>query len=218
MTDFHHYARLHEALFEEKGKKSSYKKGQLLMHRDEESPWIFFVHSGYVKLAFTNDGADERVLGFAVPGMPLAQGGSFHSLPHLNLEYEAHTDCVVSRMAMKEFMQELSSDTDLFMEWHNRILQNHTMFIERILYSGERDPKVRVMGWLLGMDRYYSNTRSDGKRAVEIPMTQDIIAGFTHLSRESVNKILQELKQQGLIEINNKIIIMPDPNKIRGFL
>lgn len=209
MSDFHSYAHSHLAYLEQHGQKVTYKKGQLLVRRQEESPWIFFIESGYVKMMFTDDVGNERVLGFGIPGMTIAQSGSFYSLPHVELEYEAYTDCVVWRMARGNFIAAMSKDQTMFREWHERILQNHNLLVERILYVAEKQPRRRIIGCLLGMTRYYSLRQPDGSYLIEMPISQDIIASLTHLSRESANRIISELRHRGLITAKNRSIAIP---------
>ena len=218
MSDFHSYAHTHQSYLEKHGQQVTYKKGQLLVRREEESRWIFFIENGYVKMMFTDDVGNERILGFGIPGMTIAQSGSFYSLPHVELEYEAHTDCVVWRMPRSEFIAAMTEDPTMFREWHERILQNHNLLVERILYVGEKQPRRRIIGWLLGMARYYSVRQPDGGYLVEIPMSQDIIASFTHLSRETTSKIISTLKSRGLISVQNRLICVPDIQKLRDAL
>ena len=218
MSDFHSYAHSHLAYLQKHGQQVTYKKGQLLVRREEDSPWIFFIESGYVKMMFTDDVGNERVLGFGIPGMTIAQSGSFYSLPHVELEYEAHTDCVVWRMPRTEFIAAMQGSPELFQEWHQRILENHNLLVERVLYVGEKQPRRRIIGWLLAVARYYSLRQPNGSYLVEIPMSQDIIASFTHLSRETTSKIISELKKQGLIGIKNRYITVPDVAQLRQAL
>lgn len=209
MSDFHTYSEKHCEYFKSHGRVSVYKKGQLLVKREEPSPWMFFLETGYVKMVFTNDSFEERILGFGMPGMVFTQSGTFYTSPHTELEYEAYTDCVVWRVDRTKFMRDLKTDPNIFLDWYDRILQNHNMLIERVLYLGERDPNVRFISWLLGMTRYYSLAQKNGSVLIEIPMTQDVMANFAHLSRESVNKVLKDLKSKGLVEIQNKFVTVP---------
>jgi len=209
MSDFHSYAHAQYAYFQKHSRRTVYKKGQLLVRREEQSPWMFFIESGYVKMMFTNETGEERVLGFGLPGMAIAQSGSFYTLPHFELEYAAHTDCIVWRIPRDDFIAAMRADSILFGEWHERILQNHNMLVERVLYLGERNPKARVLAWLLGMARYYSVVQRDGSILVEIPMTQDIIASFTGLSRESTNRVFAELRAANLVRIQRHHLIIP---------
>lgn len=218
MSDFHSYAHNHLAYLKKHGQTVTYKKGQLLVRREEDSPWIFFIESGYVKMMFTDDVGNERVLGFGIPGMTIAQSGSFYSLPHIELEYEAHTDCTVWRMPRNEFIAAMNKDLTMFREWHERILQNHNLLVERVLYVGEKQPRRRVIGWLLAVARYYSLRQPDGSYLVEVPMNQDIIASFTHLRRETISKVISELKARSLVVIKNRLICIPDIAALRNEL
>jgi len=215
MSDFHSYAHSHLAYLRKHGQQVTYKKGQLLVRREEDSPWIFFIESGYVKMMFTDNVGNERVLGFGIPGMTIAQSGSFYSLPHVELEYEAHTDCVVWRMPRTDFIAAMAKNQTMFREWHERIMQNHNLLVERVLYVGEKQPHRRVIGWLLAVARYYSYRQPDGSYQVEIPMSQDIIASFTHLSRETTSKTISELKSCGLITVKKRLITVPSVEALR---
>lgn len=210
MSDFHSYAKTHLQFFEEHGQKILYKKGQLLVRRDEPSPWMFFLENGLVKMAFASQDGTERIYGFGVPGMSFTQSGSFYALPHVDLEFEAHTDCTVWRLPREQFIKELETNIPMLREWHERILQNHNMLTERILYTGEKDPRNRIIAWLLAMARYFSFAQEDGSVVLEVPMTQDIMASFVHLSRERTNIVLSDLRRRGLISVEKQYITVPD--------
>lgn len=206
MSDFHHYAHAHREYFHKHGRQLIYKKHQLLVRREDPSPWMFFIESGFVKMMFTNETGEERVLGFGLPGMTITQSGSFYTLPHSELEYEAHTECTVWRVSREQFIKDMSANPTLFADWHQRILQNHNLLVERVLYLGEKQPRKRVIAWLLGMARYYSLAQPNNEILIEMPMTQDLIANFVHLSRESTNRIIGELKDSGAIRIKQQYV------------
>ena len=206
MSDFHSYADTHLKYFEENGQRVLYKKGQLLVRRDEPSPWMFFLERGLVKMMFTSQDGTERIYGFGIPGMSFTQSGAFYTLPHTELEFEAHTNCTIWRLARSQFIKELETNISMLREWHERILQNHNLLTERILYAGEKDPRRRITAWLLGMARYYGFAQKDGSIVLEIPMTQDVMASFVHLSRERTNIILSDLRKRDLITIKKQYI------------
>lgn len=215
-TDFHHFASAHQALFKKHGNRVIYKKSQLLVGHGESSPWMFFLETGRVKLVFASHDGEERILGFFFPGMTFAQSGAFYSLPHMDLEYEAYAgDCVVWRIKREEFFAACKKDKAIYDDWYVTIHKNQDMLIERILYLGEREPRRRIIGWLLGMTRYYSNAQPDGSVRFAVPMTQDAIASFVHLGRESVNKVLGELKSGKIISVKNHYITVRNLEKLR---
>lgn len=209
MSDFFSFSKIHQDYFHEKGQLELYKKGQLLVRHDDASPWMFFLEKGLIKLIFNTRDATPRILAFILPGMTFTQSGSFYSLPNIGLEHEAYNTVTVWRLPREQFIADLQTNLALFRDWHSRIQENHNFWIERILYSGEKQPRDRTIAWLLCMARYYGI--HDGKSClIEIPLTQDLIAGFLHLTRESTNKIIQELKSHNLITIQTKYITIPD--------
>lgn len=218
-TDFHHFAEAHETFFKQHGNRVVYKKGQLLVGHGEASPWMFFLERGRVKLMITSHDGEARILGFFFPGMTFSQSGVFYALPHMSLEYEAYVDeCIVWRVKREEFYAACQQDKAIYNDWYTTIHRNQDMLVERILYLGEKEPRRRIIGWLLAAARYYSNTQPDGSVQLAVPLTQDAIAGFVHLGRESVNKIIGELKTRNMIRVKNRIITISNLETIRTTL
>lgn len=199
-------------IFLEYGQKTLYKKGQLLVRREEANPWIFFVETGFVKMMFTNKTTgEERILGFGTPGTATNPSGNFYTLPQFEIEFEAHTDCEIWRMTLAQFMDILGEDDVLFSEWYQRVLENQGLLVEKLLNVSERDPFLRIVAWIRLMMKFHSTKQSDGSYIIEVPFTQEQIASFIGLSRESTNHAFAELKKRGLVETKNKKIRVLDP-------
>lgn len=196
------------------GSKTVFKKGQLLIRREDNSPWMYYIESGVVKLNFTNPEGETRTLGFNTPNMVSYQNNKFRTLPEFELEYEAISEVVARRVSREDFEAELNKNPALLKDWSARIMARGELLLERILYSGERNPRRRIVAWLRAVCHYYGQPQPDGSIVVTMPLTQEVIASFVGLSRESTNRVISELKTLGLLRIKRHIITVVDPDKI----
>jgi len=58
----------------------------------------------------------------------------------------------------------------------------------------------------------------DANERVEVPVTQDELAGATNLSRNSVGAMLQRLKARGLVELGRRGAVVCAPSALRAFV
>ncbi len=58
----------------------------------------------------------------------------------------------------------------------------------------------------------------DDNLPVEVPVTQDELAGASNLSRNSVGTMLQQLKARGMIEQGYRVLIVVAPAALRAFV
>jgi CRP-like cAMP-binding protein len=56
----------------------------------------------------------------------------------------------------------------------------------------------------------------DGSSPVEIPLTQDDLAGLCGTSRTTVNKVLRTLEADGLVTVSRGRVRVDDPDRLRG--
>ena len=56
---------------------------------------------------------------------------------------------------------------------------------------------------------------TDAAGSVDIPLTQDDLAGLCGTSRTTVNKVLRELESKGLVAVSRGHVVIPDPDRLR---
>lgn len=213
MKSFFHFAKTHQKIFQTQGKKVTYKKGYCLVRPEDESPWIYFLDSGVVKVSFAFSTGEERLVGYFVPGQTFAQSGSFYSDEGGGLEYVAVEETVVYRVSRQDFFRLLRTNPDFNADYLQNLLKNQIFLIDRIVYQGESTLDRKMLKWLLFMAKYYCDHTESGCR-IYVPLTHDEIANFLHVTRESAGKTLNKLAKTNLITLDRKHIIIPDMSKI----
>jgi CRP/FNR family transcriptional regulator len=212
---FFRWSHAHQRLFLDVGQAATYRKNQLLVRADEENNWVFFLEKGLVKIGFLARDGSERILGYFLPGMTFAQSGSFFDLNDSGLEYEAIAGpAVVRRMPRDVFLQKLASETTVAKDYTDSLLRNQVYLIERVVYQGEKGVHTKCIAWLLFMAKYYGIAEGDAVK-LAVPLTQEIVANFLHVTRESASSALRRLVRDGLITVEHKHITIVSLHKLR---
>lgn len=217
MNSFFGYNSVHEKFFKAHGNTVPFKRGQYLVAAMDESPWVFFLADGLVKVQFGFNNGTERLIGYFLPGMTFAQSGSFFSDSGGELEYIAATPNSVYRIRREVFLQQLQVDLDFSSAYLDMILKNQIFLIERIVYQGENTVEKKFLRWLLFMMKYYGQ-ESAGTCQIMIPITQTEIANFLHTSRVSVSNAMIPLCDKQVISITSKYITVHDAARIKALL
>lgn len=209
---FFDYMTEHEKFFKQEGELLNIPKGQYLVTVYDDSPWVFFLMDGLIKITFTLTNGDNRVIGYFLPGMSFAKSGSFFIDSGGNLEYVLVKKSSLYRVPRKAFLDQLKSSSGFNQEYTNWLLKSQILLIERIVYQGEPTIERKVIKWLLFMAKYYGN-KKQGVIVIDIPLTHELIAEFVHATRESVGVVMRKLEQAKLITIKNKLITINDFEK-----
>lgn len=221
MSEFFLYSKVHGAYFKKHGQKLTYKKGHYLATPQDKNPWVYFLDDGIVRICFSFEAGQERLLGYFIPGMTFAQSGSFFDQEEGGLEYVANTDISVYRISRDDFFEQLRINPEFNQDYVSSLLRNQLYLVDRIVYLGEKRVYARCIRWLQLISKFYGESQTKGGSkgsVITVPMTQDTIADFLHVTRESVSTCLTKLRKKGLISIKHKVITIPDLAKLKAEL
>lgn len=167
-------------------------KGELLFHQTDPSDAVFIVQSGCISLFLATPDGRELVINEMRPGDCFGEIGLVTGLPRSTGAMARETS-VLLRIAKEPFMQALEADKGLM----KRVLE---MTAKRLRISSEResalaflDSDSRIARVLLILYR-----QTEGRGVVRI--TQEELAQFAGLIRQTVAKTLSKWRAKGWIE------------------
>ena len=207
----------HERFFQEHGERVTIKKGQIFARKEEVHPWVYYLEAGIVQVAFSYGKGDNRLIGYFVPDMMFAQSKIFYEGDSGVLEYEAVTNMQALRVPRNDYMQEVESNHEFCAEYRECILHNQTYMIDRVIYQAEPNVEKKFLRWVLFMLKYYGVERDD-HQMIGLKLTQNTIADFLFVSRETVNKTLIHFVQLGIVAVEKKHIILLDEDALHAQL
>ncbi|HHY72126.1 MAG TPA: Crp/Fnr family transcriptional regulator [Bacillus bacterium] len=191
-----------------KVKTATYKKGDFIFHESDEAKATFFVKNGGIKIKKTNAQGRELIVCIKRPGNIFAEASLF-----------SEPDCCYPGAAQtlmdSEVLYILSSDLEEF------IACNPELSIEMIRFMGGQLRSFTTILQDIALLDVYSKTvktierlaRDFGSKTncglkIELPITIQDLANTIGSTRESVSRIVSKLREQGLISIDSKYIII----------
>ncbi|MEX6686192.1 Crp/Fnr family transcriptional regulator [Danxiaibacter flavus] len=188
------------------------KKGEVLFSEDEEVKGMYFVYDGTIKVHKKWGDDKDLLLRFATKGDIVGHRGigSGNVYPVSATALESSTVCYV--------------DLDFFnasLTCNQHLTQELLKFYAQELYESEKNMrnlahmpvKGRLANAFLSLRKKFGETK-DG--ALNIELSRQDLASYTGATYETVFRILNEMLNEGLVEIDRKKIILKKIEELEG--
>lgn len=191
-------------------RKIPYKKGETIMSEFEVAKGVYFVHSGIVKLTKQDEHGNELIVCMKKKGDIFAEACLFN--------YGESTYPATGTMIKEGEVYFLNTD-DLEQE----LLLSPEMAVQMIRYmSTSLRELTTIMRDIALLDVYTKTIKTlerlaekfganrCNKMHIELPITVQEFSTLVGTSRESVSRVFSRLRNEGLIDIKGKQIIITD--------
>ncbi|GBD90368.1 cAMP receptor protein [bacterium BMS3Abin04] len=214
-------------LFKELPKKSMEKlnnitsmqefpKSQPIYFANEPSNSIFFLKKGRVKLTRTSPDGKEMIMALVNPGevfgeMAYVDDGE-------RTDYAISVDecliCAISKDDFRHFVEENPALDKKLTKLIGFKLRKFSKRIEDLVF---KDAQQRVISFLLTLAKSYGKRVGD-ELYIKPFLTHQDIASLTACSRQTVNAILTDLREQGKIKFDRRKLIIHDEDDLQKLL
>jgi CRP/FNR family transcriptional regulator len=204
-----------KALFE-RGRKLSYKKGELIIRANETPSGVFLIESGLVKAYDITKYGEENLLIIRKEGeiFPLiwSMTGEDHSVL-----YEALNETVLWRIDRSEYLDYMHNNNDALPPFIDIVLEMYRIHSLRIINLEYRTVRERIVSFLLIMSERFGEKTGGGVR-ITAPLRHQDIASSINATRETTGRELATLQRQGLIDNVRSNILLKDIDKLKSLL
>jgi CRP-like cAMP-binding protein len=188
-----------------------YDKGQVFLLEGEKSDYAYYLVEGRVKVYTVSYRGDEVILHVYKPY-------DFFPLSHVlnqttnNYIYEADTETVVRRAPIDKVRKLLNAHPAVTLELLRQSYDYINDFLDKqsLLMAGSA--RRRLLYELVILCRYFSTEDSDDRYVLDIREKQ--LAARTGLSRETINREVKELKNEKVITLTHRQIIVSHINNL----
>jgi CRP/FNR family transcriptional regulator len=184
-------------------------RGESIGYGDGEYTKIYFVVKGKVKIAESNDIGDELIKDI------LTEGDFFGDLSlDGNLSFDEYAEgltanTIVCSFKVSDFKKVLQMNSFMALAYANKVSRKLRKLENRHADLVFRDAKERLIHFIKNWARM-DGSRVGDKIVLPNYLTHSDIAGFISTSRQSVNVLLNELRDSGLLFYNRKKIELND--------
>lgn len=190
------------------------KRGQRIYMQGDASDQIFLLKVGVVKISTIGSDQQETILAFLYPGDIFGELAMIEEAPRAHIA-TAHEDvvlCALSRDLLLKMAQETPALGYHITKIMGLRLRRFQTRIEELLC---RSAHARIAHTLLDLAGDYGIPDSDGI-LIPLRLNQADLGNLVGLARETVNIVLQDFKQRGLVDAGRRNIRITDPARLRA--
>lgn len=210
-----HLESLIRPFYEVPGRVISLRQGEYLFYEGDTANYFYFVRAGQISI--TKGVSSGRVLSLrlAAKGSVIGELPLFQEKPSYLFNAMARTDSEVYAIDMATLERYLEKKPKLALNLL-RILgaharKQHSKFRDLVLYG----KKGALYSTLIRLANSYG-VEEDGGILIPITFTNQDLANYSATARESLNRMLSELKKDGVIETRGHYIFIRDIDYLRG--
>lgn len=194
-------------------RRRHYPRGEVLVRQGDPSDCLHLVESGRLAVRVHTAAGDTAMLSILGPGhwfgelSLLGAGAPVRTATVVALEDT--TTRSLSTAAFAELRQSHPATGELLLSLLSGRIDELTTRLVEVMYDGlDR----RVYRQILDLIGIYGGDR--GPQPVTLPLTQEHLAELVGSTRPSVNKVLQRLVHQGVVELGRGRISVLDPDEL----
>lgn len=185
-------------------------KGERIFAQHSESDSFYIAILGSVGLFLPGPDEDGKLLDLISPGETFGLAAMFLQIP-LPVSAKAISDCVVVKVPADAVFSLLDADPGLA----RKMLAGMALKMHRLVHDIEgyafRTAAGRIADYLLELPR------DPGMSHIILPLSKGEIAGKLLVTRETLSRILQGWKREGLINLRHREIEILDSARLQKF-
>jgi len=190
-------------------------RGDAVFHYGEPCEEFHVVVTGQVKLFALSQTGQEKVIELVGPGHSFAEALMFTSKPYI-LNAQSLTNTLLLTVSKKAIVAEIERDPRFCMRMLAGISRRLHGLVHDIESGALQSGVQRVIGYLL-REHEMSESANDEAFTVALPVSKATIASRLSLTPEYFSKVLRELEEKGLIEMDKRDIRIVDAQRLQVY-
>lgn len=192
----------------------SYRRGEVLFHKDDPGTSLFLLRSGRVKIStFSNEGK-EAVFTVHGPGDVFGELALLDGAPRsaTATALEPSRLLTVDRSSFVAFLREQPDASLILLSELTARVRRLSVQVEDLMFL---DIPGRLARTLLRLGEQYGRRTERGVE-IDLQITQTELGGMVGATRVSVNRLLHWFADRGLIAIDERRIVLIRPEALQA--
>ena len=190
-------------------------RGDTVFHYGEPCEEFHVVVTGQVKLFALSQTGQEKVIELVGPGHSFAEALMFTSKPYI-LNAQALSSTLLLTVSKQAIVSEIERDPRFCLRMLAGISRRLHGLVHDIESGALQSGVQRVIGYLL-REHEMSESANDETFTVALPVSKATIASRLSLTPEYFSKVLRELEEKGLIEMDKRDIRIVDALRLQPY-
>ncbi|MFZ3171626.1 MAG: Crp/Fnr family transcriptional regulator [Carboxydocellales bacterium] len=216
ITIFSHLSDEELALIDNVIVRLNYKKKGTIFMEGQPGVGVYFVYSGQVKVFKVSEEGREQILHFRKAGdifgeVVLFDEGAYPA------NAEALVDTQVGVIRNQDLENLLMGNPAMAVKLLKLLAKKLRRAQMKVHEITTQDTLRRVIRKLIRLARVYGEKTEEGVK-INLELNRQDLANYVGTTRETVTRILSDLKKSGAIELDTKSIVIVDEEKLKSWL
>jgi CRP-like cAMP-binding protein len=183
--------------------KRKYPKGQILVFADESPEHIFYIVKGRVRKYDVSYRGDEVIVNIFKPPAFFPMSWVINKTPN-SYFYKTEEETEVHLVPAEKALEFLQANPDVVLDLLSRVYKGMDGLLGRVVHLMSGTARSRLIYELIIECRRFGVTKNNTKYSLS---TNEVdLAARSGLSRETISREMQKLKQNDWIELTSKAI------------
>lgn len=178
--------------------KHSYPKGQILIFADEEPPYIFYIKEGLVRKYDVSYRGDEVVVNLFKPPAFFPMSWAINRTPNTYF-YKTELASVLHIVPAEDALAFIKDNPDVMFDLLARVYRGSEGMLGRLVHLMSGTAQSRLIYELILETRRFSTANKD--KTFTLSANESDLAARTGLSRETVSREIQKLKDSHAVDV-----------------
>ncbi len=184
----------------------SYPKGQIITYAEEEPQGVLYMLEGRINQYDIAPNGSEVVVNIFKPPAFLPMSWAINKAPN-HYFFEAAAATKAHQAPAEDTVQFLKNNPDVAFDLLSRVYRGVDGLLRRTSHLMAGDASSRLLFELLNAAYRFGQPNEKGE--IVISLKEGDLAKHSGLARETVNRMLQKLKQTNLVRVEGGRIIIP---------
>ncbi len=191
-----------------------FEKGDFLFHKGDSCAGFYIAVQGNIKISFISMEGKEHVGRIVGPGQSFGEAMMFLDKPS-PATVQTITAAKVLFIPKNIIFQCIAEDTACVHGMLAGLSRRIHLLVSELESLTLDSSQQRVIGYLL--QHLYPENAKTSKKSVELPANKSTIALHLNLAPETLSRVLHQLSQKKLIQVEGKTIRVLDIEKLRHY-
>lgn len=189
------------------------QKRDVLIHNGEPLKFLYAVRSGSLKSYTLDSQGSEQIIDFHLPGDVIGFNGLIDG------NHRSYTQALETTMLCEipiQSLDQLSAELPGLRKQMLRLMSGELHASKTLLGTlNHHSAQQRLANFLVTLSSRFQQ-RGLSSRSFRLSMTRADIGNYLGLSVETVSRILTQLQQEGVLAVQNKLVEITEPERLRA--
>jgi CRP/FNR family transcriptional regulator, cyclic AMP receptor protein len=188
-------------------KQRSYSKSQILVQAGDAPEFVYYLESGQVRQYDISYRGDEVVVNVFKPGAFFPMSWAINRTPN-DYFFETVGEVKLRLAPPDKAVKFLKDNPDVAFDLLSRVYLGTDGLLRRMAHLMGGSARSRLIFELILSSRRYGDESGNG--STELHLKEGDLAARAGMSRETVNREMKKLKDDGLVSVENRKIVIKD--------